>query len=60
MGNVVPTAVQRTVPRRRARHREHLTEAEMDRLLKAARTNRYGLPRSHACAGDVDSWPAGL
>lgn len=57
MGNVVPIAIQRTVPRRRARHREHLTEAEMDRLLKAARTNRYGC-RDHTLV--LMTWAHGL
>jgi type 1 fimbriae regulatory protein FimB/type 1 fimbriae regulatory protein FimE len=44
---VVPTAVNRTVPPRRPpnaelRAREHLTESEINKLLKAAGDNRYG------------------
>ena len=44
---VTPTTVKRTVaPRRRPnaelRTREHLTEAEVERLLKAAGKNRWG------------------
>jgi integrase len=43
---VAPTSVNRTVPRRPKnkdlRTREHLTEKEVDRLIKAVRDNRYG------------------
>ena len=44
---VVPTPVNGTVPPRRkpnseTRDREHLTEAEVERLMKAAGKNRYG------------------
>jgi integrase len=44
---VTPTIVNRTVtPKRRPnkdlRTREHLTEAEVERLIKAAQDNRYG------------------
>ena len=44
---VVPTPVNGTVPPRRkpnskTRDREHLTEAEVERLMKAAGENRYG------------------
>jgi hypothetical protein len=45
--NVVPIAVLRTVAGRRARHRGHLTPGEAERLLKAARDNRYSC-RDHA------------
>ena len=44
---VSPTSVNGTVPPRRrpnseTRDREHLTEAEVERLMKAAGKNRYG------------------
>ena len=44
---VVPTPINGTVPPRRkpnseTRDREHLTEAEVERLMKAAGENRYG------------------
>ena len=44
---VSPTPVNGTVPPRRkpnteTRDREHLTEAEVERLMKAAGKNRYG------------------
>ena len=44
---VVPNTVNGTVPPRRQKNsklrtREYLTEAEVDRLIKAAKTNRYG------------------
>jgi hypothetical protein len=44
---VTPSTVFRTVtprrpPNRDLRTREHLTEAEVDRLMKAAQGNRYG------------------
>src|SRR5271157_3814141 len=44
---VTPAIVKRTVPPRRLpngklRTREHLTEAEVDRLMKAATGNRHG------------------
>ncbi len=44
---VTPTTVNRTVtprrlPNRDLRTREHLTEAEVERLMKAASGNRYG------------------
>src|SRR6516162_10322802 len=44
---VVPTPVNGTVPPRRrpnseTRDREHLTESEVERLMKAAGENRYG------------------
>src|SRR5208282_505523 len=44
---VTPAIVKRTVPPRRLpnkdlRTREHLTEAEVERLIKAAQRNRYG------------------
>ncbi len=44
---VSPAAVNRTVPPRRRKNgelrtREYLTEAEVERLIKAAKTNRYG------------------
>ena len=44
---LVPTTVNGTVPPRRkpnseTRDREHLTEAEVERLMKAAGENRYG------------------
>jgi type 1 fimbriae regulatory protein FimB/type 1 fimbriae regulatory protein FimE len=44
---VVPTPINGTVPPRRkpnseTRDREHLTEAEVERLMKAAGKNRYG------------------
>jgi integrase len=44
---VTPTIVKRTVTPRRLpnkdlRTREHLTEAEVERLMKAAQRNRYG------------------
>jgi type 1 fimbriae regulatory protein FimB/type 1 fimbriae regulatory protein FimE len=43
---VAPTSVNRTVPRRLKnkdlRTREHLTEKEVERLIKAAGDNRYG------------------
>ena len=44
---VVPATVNGTVPSRRkpnseTRDREHLTEAEVERLMKAAGENRYG------------------
>jgi integrase len=45
---VAPATVNRTVmPRRRPnselRRREHLTEAEVERLVEAAKGNRWGL-----------------
>jgi len=43
MGNVVPIAVKRTVALRRPRMREHLLEGEVDKLIDAARHNRYGV-----------------
>jgi len=43
---VPPTTEKRTVPGRRPnsayRTREHLTEAEVDKLIKAAKANRWG------------------
>ena len=44
---VTPATVKRTVtprrlPNRDLRTREHLTEAEVERLMEAARSNRYG------------------
>ena len=44
---VTPATVKRTVPPRRLpngklRTREHLTEAEVERLMEAAKHNRYG------------------
>ena len=43
---VAPTSVNRTVPRRLKnkdlRTREHLTEKEVERLIKAVGENRYG------------------
>ena len=44
---VLPNTVNGTVPPRRQKNsklrtREYLTEAEVDRLIKAAKTNRYG------------------
>src|SRR6516162_3822395 len=44
---VAPTSINGTVPPRRkpnseTRDREHLTEAEVERLMKAAGKNRYG------------------
>jgi site-specific recombinase XerD len=44
---VTPTTVNRTVtpnrpPDKDLRTREHLTEAEVERLIKAAQDNRYG------------------
>ena len=44
---VSPATVNRTVPPRRRpnaalRTREHLTEAEVERLIAAAKTNRHG------------------
>ena len=44
---VAPATVNRTVrptrrPNRELRSREHLTEAEIDKLLAATRCNRYG------------------
>ena len=44
---VTPATVNRTVtpkrlPNRHLRTREHLTEAEVERLMKAASSNRYG------------------
>jgi hypothetical protein len=44
---VTPSAVLRTVmprrpPNRDLRAREHLTEAEVERLMKATKDNRYG------------------
>jgi integrase len=44
---VTPTTVNRTVtpnrpPNKDLRTREHLTEAEVERLIKAAQDNRYG------------------
>ena len=44
---VTPATVNRTVmpkrrPNRELRRREHLTEAEVERLMKAARENRWG------------------
>lgn len=42
MGNVVPIAIKRTVVGRRSRSREHLVPDEVEKLLKAARGNRYG------------------
>jgi integrase len=44
---VTPTTVNRTVtpkrpPNRELRTREHLTEAEVERLIKATKDNRYG------------------
>jgi type 1 fimbriae regulatory protein FimB/type 1 fimbriae regulatory protein FimE len=43
---VAPTSVNRTVPRRPKnkdlRTREHLTEKEVERLIKAVGDNRYG------------------
>jgi hypothetical protein len=45
---VTPATVKRTVtPKRRPngdlRTREHLTEAEVERLIEAAKRNRHGL-----------------
>ena len=51
MGAVVPllreeVALKRQTPRRRPnaelRTREHLTEAEVDKLIEAAKSNRHG------------------
>src|SRR6266853_227505 len=42
MGNVVPMAVKRTVAHRRPRQREHLLQSEVEKLIEAARKNRYG------------------
>jgi integrase len=44
---IAPTTVNRTVTPKRLsnrdlRTREHLTEAEVERLIKATRDNRYG------------------
>ena len=43
---ITPTTVKRTVPIRRPnaelRTREHLTQAEVDRLIEAAKGNRQG------------------
>ncbi len=44
---VTPTTVNRTVtpkrpPNKDLRTREHLTEAEVERLIKATQDNRYG------------------
>ena len=44
---VAPTPINGTVPPRRkpnseTRDREHLTEAEVERFMKAAGKNRYG------------------
>jgi hypothetical protein len=44
---VAPATVNRTVmpvrrPNAELRRREHLTEAEVDRLMEAAKTNRWG------------------
>jgi type 1 fimbriae regulatory protein FimB/type 1 fimbriae regulatory protein FimE len=44
---VSPTAVNRTVvpvrrPNKDLRTREHLTQAEVDRLIEAAKSNRWG------------------
>ena len=56
---VVPTPVNGTVPPHRkpnseTRDREHLTEAEVERLMKTAGENRYGhrdatMPSGMAC-----------
>jgi hypothetical protein len=74
---VRPSTVNGTVPPRRRKYtdlrtREYLTETEIDRLIKSARGNRYGLrdatmilmafrhaPRSlSTCAGNRSSWAA--
>jgi integrase len=44
---VAPTTVNRTVPPKRRpntelRTREHLTQAEVERLIEAAKANRHG------------------
>src|SRR5262245_43822702 len=42
-------------PNAEYRTREHLTEAEVERLIETARANRHGPPRRH---GDPDRLPA--
>ena len=39
---VIGTVPQRHVPNAELRTREYLTEAEVERLIKAAKANRYG------------------
>ena len=60
---VTPTTVNRTVtPRRRPnaeiRTREHLTEAEVEKLIKAAARTMLGSPRCHHDPGRLPPWPA--
>jgi hypothetical protein len=56
---VTPTTENRTVSPRRPRNgilrtREHLTIDEVERLIEATRTNRYGHRDALMC-----SWPSG-
>jgi hypothetical protein len=58
----VPTPVNGTVPPRRkpnseTRDREHLTEAEVERLMKAAGENRYGHRDATMNPGCLPAWP---
>ena len=60
---VVPATVNGTVPPRRkpnseTRDREHLTEAEVERLMKAAGKNRYGHRDATMNPDCLPAWPA--
>jgi hypothetical protein len=61
---VAPTTILRTVtPRRRAnaelRSREYLTPAEIEKLMKSARDNRYGHgDASHTTIGRLTAAPS--
>jgi hypothetical protein len=62
---VTPATVNRTVaPTRRPnadlRTREYLTEAEVQRLIKAAGRNRWGQPGHHHAPGGIQARPEGL
>ena len=51
-----PTAEKRTV----ARKREYLTEAECEKLLEAAKNNRYGHRDLYDAPRGLATWFAGI
>ena len=63
---VSPATVKRTVapPRRRPnaelRPREHLTEREVEKLIEAAKGNRWGQRDSTMLLICLPAWPAGV
>ena len=62
---VTPATVNRTVtpktaPKRKLRTREYLTEAEVERLMKAANEKPLGSPRQHHGPRGLPTRPEGL